>query len=186
MNLNDATDFLGCSKRTVQRYIKSGKLPYKTKNGVIDVKKRDLAPLLLKLINNRDKHRPDASDSTPSMTKAQMIKKATSSPSVSLLDNIGEKVLMETTKLIEENGLLLGIERTTVMRYALAVQLKDKYLNTFLESNESFYMNVVKQFQSEIQHYEKELGLTPASLAKIKPQEKEEKDVDPMELLLNA
>ena len=189
MNMTEAVQFLGCSKRTVQRYIEKGKIPFTEKNGERKFRRKDLAPILLKLIESREKHRPDIGENPVNLTDLKKIKRVISKPSKPLLNDFGTQVLMETTKVIESNNLLKGIEKSTILRYALAVQMKDQYLNSFINGDSAgdpFYINTAKVFQSEIQHYEKELGLTPASLSRIKPHVEEDNDKDDMEDLLNG
>ncbi len=188
MNIDEATTFLGCSKRTVQRYIRDETLPYKMKGKNKVFKKRDLAPILVKLIENRDKHRPDVGEPSGKVLETQKVKALIKqSPTKSLLNEIGTVVLLDTTKLLKDNDLLEGIEKSTILRYAIAVQMKDNFMSKAVNGYEDkFYFDIAKQFQQEIQHYEKELGLTPASLSKMKPREVADNEVDPMEALLNG
>jgi hypothetical protein len=186
VNIKQVVATLDCSKRTVTRYVSNGKLKKvgKGKNARYD--KDDVMELYKEVKFNKAKHRPDSLQPTVNLTKTKEIRKVISKPTKSLLNDHGKTVLLETTKLIADNGLLEGVEKSTILRYSLAVQLKDQYMNTFMQDSDQFFLQCAKQFQSEIQHYEKELGLTPAALAKIKPMEKEDNDVDPMENLLNG
>jgi len=193
MTMDEAVDFLGCSKRTLYRYVKDGRLSYTEKNGGKWFKRKDLAPILTNIIDNKEKHRPDTSDE-PSKSKKkeliadtdllQRILKATKPKPI--LNGTGKEVLMATTKYLKDIGFIDNTTKEPILRYSIAVQMKEVYLELATEFQVKFYFDLVKQFQSEIQHYEKELGLTPAALAKIKPMEKEDVDVDPMEALLNG
>ncbi len=188
MLVDDAAAFLGCSKRTVQRYIENSKLPYTTRGTKKHVKKKDLFKIANELHGNTAKHRPDKGEPKEKpLSKVKEMRTAISSPSTPLLNAMGKKILLNTTKIIQDNNLLTGIDKSTILRYAIAVQMKDHYLSFFKEDGDPFYLNTAKVFQTEIQHYEKELGLTPAALRKLKPvTEEEEIIIDPMEELLNG
>ncbi len=191
MNTDQAALFLGCSSRTVYRYVKDGSLPYKMKGKEKVFKKRDLAPILVKLIENRDKHRPDVGEPTGKVLETQKVKALIKqSPTKSLLNEVGTVVLLDTTKLLKDNDLLEGIEKSTILRYAIAVQMKDNFMSKAVNGYEDkFYFDIAKQFTQEIQYYEKELGLTPKALLTIKRLKGEKADdltIDPMEALLNS
>ncbi len=193
MDMDEAVIFLNCSLRSVQRYIKDGRLPYKLEDGKKTFKKRDLRSIKNKVVGNRVKHRPNLVKPPADLegaTKRVEVKKIKAviadKPTKALLNEIGKVVLLETTKLLKDNSLLDGIERSVILRYAIAVQMKEKFMSKAVHGFEDkFYFDIAKQFQQEIQHYEKELGLTPAALSKMKPKEDNNKEVDPMEDLLN-
>jgi hypothetical protein len=172
------------------RYVKSGKLRKHGKGKKATYVKDDVMSIYKEVKAKRELHRPDASEPKVNLTETQKIKKLISAPVKTLLNDHGKEVLLGTTALIKSNGFLDGIEKSTVLRYAIAVQMKEQYMNSFINGDHAgdpFYLNCAKVFQSEIQHYEKELGLTPAALAKIKPKEKEDETyVDPMDALLDG
>jgi excisionase family DNA binding protein len=182
LSTSEACNHLGCSDKTLRRYVKKGAIKKYGSHKQVYFNEHDVKKLYEQVHKNKAKHRPDSLEPTVKLTKTQEIHKAISKPTKALLNDHGTTVLLETTKLIEENGLLRGVERSTILRYSLAVQLKDQYMNTFMQDSDQFFLQCAKQFQSEIQHYEKELGLTPAALAKIKPMEKEEIDQESMEM----
>ena len=193
MTIEDAGAFLGCSPRTVQRYLNSGKLPYKMKGRRKDIKKRDLFTIAAELHEKQSVHRPDASDRPPVEIKkievpnpaqiTQFLKK----PTAEMLNKDGRDIMQHTAKYLEDKGLIDLADPNTIMRYAFASQMKLKYTELALLGEEvKYWLDIAKQFQAEIQHYEKELGLTPASLGKIKLPEKEETVIDPMEALLSG
>ena len=186
MTAMEAAEFLDTTKQTIHRYARTGKLPYESKKGVRHFKKRDLLRIAEDLHRQIEKHRPDSSPQEKPLTQRQVVKKVIKSPTKSLLNEDGIETYKETIKHLTDNDLLRLSTEKVVLRYALASQLKDTYLGEAKESGEKIYFDLAAQFQREIQHYEKELGLTPASLVKIKPP-KEEKiiDVDPMEELLS-
>ncbi len=191
MNIDEAVVFLGCSKRTVYRYVKDGSLPYRMKGKEKTFKKRDLSPILVKLIENRDKHRPDVGEPTGKVVETQKIKALIKeTPTKTLLNEHGEIVLLETTKLLKDNNLLDGIERSVILRYAIAVQMKEKFMSKAVHGFEDkFYFDIAKQFTQEVQYYEKELGLTPKAfltLKRLKGEKTEDTTLDPMEELLNS
>lgn len=167
-----AAKFLDTTPRTIQRYAKSGKLTYTIVGTQKSFHKKDLLKIGV-IIHGSNKGR--------SITPAPR-----ASPQFSL-NSTGEATLLNATKVLSSNNLLIGIDLGTVLRYATAVQMKEKFLAEAEASDEPKYsLDIVKQFQIEIQHYEKELGLTPASLRKIKPDQEEEIVIDPMEDILNG
>ena len=193
MTIKDAGAFLGCSARTVQRYLNSGKLPYKMKGRRKDIKKRDLFKIANELHDKKAKHRPDSSDQPRVEVKKievpnpAQIAKFLEAPTQDLLNGNGKSVLKHTTQYVEGQGLADFTDPMTLMRYAFAVQMKEKYTEVALQGEEvKYWLDMAKMYQSEIQHYEKELGLTPASLGKIKLREKDEEVIDPMEALLSG
>ena len=187
MTLQESIDFLGCSERTLHRYVRKGELPYTIKDKKKQYKKKDLFKIALKMQENKDKHRPDVHEPKEKpLTKVQEMKKAIKAPTESLLNPVGKEILLDTTKLIRENNLIEGMDKSTVLRYAIAVQMKDHYVNLAHTNMEKYFFDIAKQFQAEIQHYERELGLTPAALRKLKPIQDEVIEVDPMEALLNG
>jgi hypothetical protein len=185
MRKSDVKELLGCSNRTIERYVKSGKLTQMGKGKSVKFDKNEVLKIASKLLENKAKHRPDSvkPDATIILPDPRQARKLIADePTEELLNSVGKEVILETTALLESNDLLEGVDRTTILRYALAVQLKDKYINAGALESDKYFFDIAKQFQAEIQHYEKELGLTPAALAKIKPREKESSsaEVDPM------
>lgn len=193
MKLSEVAQLLGCSERTIRRKVKSGHLvPYNGESrNKARFRKQDALLLASEVQANVLKHRPERIETTPNPTKPtievvtnkDLVTKAIkSNPIKSLLNDTGGDVLLRTTKYLKKNGLLKTTSKDAIMRYALAVQMKEKYQITAEMVEDKYFHDLVKQYQSEISHYEKELGLTPASKAKIKTEEEEEKkEVDPME-----
>ena len=193
MTIDEAGALLGCSSRTVQRYLNSGKLPYKMKGRRKDIKKRDLFQIANDLHEKKAKHRPDTPHLKPDrvvkieVPNPEEIAKFIKKPTADLLSPDGKSTLKHTAKYLEEKGLTEYTDPNVIMRYAFAVQMKAKYTEIAMQGEEvKYWLDMAKIFQAEIQHYEKELGLTPASLGKIKLREKEEEVIDPMEALLNG
>ena len=186
MTTVEAADFLDTTARTINRYATSGKLPYTQKKKKRDFKKRDLIRIAEELHGKIEKHRPDATSNEPPLTDYKLVRKAIATQTKSLLNDDGLILYKETVKHLKDHDLLKHSTEKVVRRYALASQMKDQYLALAEETQEKYHFDLSAQFQREIQHYEKELGLTPAALLKMLPQ-KEEKpiDVDPMEELLN-
>ena len=186
MTADEAADFLDTTKQTIHRYAAKGKLPFKTKNGKRDFKKRDLIRIAEDLHGRIEKHRPDATSDKTLLTDHQLVTRAIAKPTKTLLNEEGVEIYEATVKQLKDYDLLKYSTEKTVLRYAVASQLKDKYLALGVDTMEKYFFDLASQFQREIQHYEKELGLTPASLIKLLPKQEEKPiDVDPMEALLD-
>ena len=194
MTLKDARKFLGCSRQTLHRYISTGRLPYKLEGKKKVFKKDDLLKIATDLAENKEKFRPDTVGKEPKPQETLMSRKEeikhlmqTASPQKEddLLNDFGKQVMMEVTEYLTNTNLLETTNKLTIFRYALACQIQATYIKTALENHLKEFHDLANIYTKQIQHYEKELGLTPAALAKIKPQEKEDKEIDPMEALLN-
>ena len=197
MKFKQVALLMGVSERTVQRKIVSGKLsPYNKKTGKdARYKRSDVIAIAGETIQNKEKHRPDTANEGSLILppievvtdKDLVIKAMKANPLKTLLNKTGKTILMDTTKYLKDTGLLNTTNKQTIMRYAIAVQMQEKYMITAEVSEAKYFHDLVKQYGADIKHYEKELGLTPAALAKIKPQEEEKvKEIDPMEALLSG
>ena len=54
MNTKQAAEFLGCSTRTIRRYISSGKLPVKRHGNDVRIKKKDLVEVGSSILENKE------------------------------------------------------------------------------------------------------------------------------------
>jgi len=194
MTLKDARKFLGCSRQTLHRYIASGRLPYKLEGKKKVFNKDDLLKIATDLATNKEKFRPDAVGKEPKPQETMMTKKeeiqhlmqvATPEDEEELLTQFGKDVMIEVSEYLSEKGLASSTNRLAIFRYALAVQTQMLYMKSALENHLPEFHNMANIYTKQIQHYEKELGLTPAAISKIKPMDAETKDIDPMEALLN-
>ena len=169
MTIPQISALLGISQKTVRRAIKSGLL---THHRIHDRKKMFLKSDVLKaasqLTHRKEQFRPDLANAPAEQNKQ----------TVALLVQDAETIEKETLLYLKQKGLLQYTTAAPVRRYAQACSNKDAALKS-----EQYDLAAV--FQREIMHYEKELGLTPASLLKIKKQPEEVVDLDPMEGLLD-
>lgn len=187
LNKEEALEYLGCSYRTLNRMIEKKKLTPTGKG-----KKQLFSPVQLKqvvgdLLQRQSKHRPAEHPPEPQFSEPtiQQAKKILAKPAKTVLNDFGTDILMETTAILEDYGFLNDTTKAPVLRYAVACQMKEYYLALAHEHDDKDYFSYVKQFQAEIQHYEKELGLTVAAKLKIKPPKVEEKEEDPFEMVMN-
>ena len=183
-----AAEFLACSIRTLRRYdlptIKHGKNKMYAK--------ADLLKIASKVQDKQEKHRPDPNNlDIPRIevvtSKDQVAKAIKADTTQDLLNATGDMIMLRTTAYLKEKGLFETCSHDAIYGYSVACQMKEKYMIVADMMEEKMYHDLAKMYQTEIQYYQKELGLTPASLAKIKPQEKDDKvTIDPMEALLNS
>ena len=192
-NTKQGAEMIGTVSRTIRRYVEQGKLDFKLSGKTKMFRKKDLLKVASELQVNKEKHRPDT-DSNPSnldlptievvTDKDLVVKAMKANPLKTLLNETGKTILMDTTKYLKDTGLLNTTNKQTIMRYAIAVQMQEKYMITAEVIEAKYFHDLVKQYGADIKHYEKELGLTPAALAKIKPQEEEKvKGSEMMEML---
>lgn len=194
MTLKDARIFLDCSRQTLYRYIENGELPYKKQGKKKMFNKADLLKIASKLALNKDKHRPDTVGKEPKPKETLLSKKeeivhlmqAAHTDDEELLNPFGKDIMIEVSEYLKETGLFTTANKLTIFRYAMACQVQAMYMKTAIETHIKDFHDLANIYTKQIQHYEKELGLTPASLAKIKPIGGEDDVVDPMEALLNG
>jgi len=185
MKFKQVALLMGVSERTVQRKIVSGKLsPYNKKTGKdARYKRSDVIAIAGETIQNKEKHRPDTANEGSLILppievvtdKDLVIKAMKANPLKMLLNDTGKSVLILTTKYLKKTGLLSSCSKDSIMRYAISVQMLEKYQITAEIIEAKYFHDLVKQYGADVKHYEKELGLTPASLSKIKPPEDNEK-----------
>ena len=180
---------LDTTVRTIDRYIKKGRIQTSKIHKKEVVLRLDIMDIAKTLTQNKEKHRPDSIQpgTKANLSDTKIVKKIIQNPSKPLLNDVGAKVFAETKDYLEFQNILNLTTQKTVLRYAIASQMKDHYLTLAHETQDKLFFDIARQFQSEIQHYEKELGLTPAALVKIKGkmEDSEEVEVDPMEALIN-
>jgi len=191
MTIKEAMKFLDCGRKTLYRYMDSGELPYEKIGSKRRFNKNDLLKIASKIQENRDLKRPELSGLPPKpketlLTKQEELKALIKSPSEELLNDEGKSILMEATNFLKENNLLDATNKMTLMRYALACQIESIYLATALDNHLKEFHDLANIYSRKIQHYEKELGLTPAALIKMKGKMEEPIEIDPMEELLNG
>jgi len=196
MNIDQVVELTGISARTVRRKVKSGELSsYNNKTGKKALyRKEDIMRIAAQTINNKEKFRPDHEANPNNLdiprikvvtTKEEVDRAIKDDPNQDLLNDTGTSVLNATTKYLEGKGLLDTCSPDAIYGYAIACQMKEKYLIVADMIEEKWAHDLAKMYQAEIQYFQKELGLTPASLAKIKPQEEKPKAfIDPMEDLI--
>ena len=195
-NTKQGADLIGTVSRTIRRYVEQKKLPFKLSGKTKMFKKTDLLKVASELQENKEKHRPDTESNPKNLDlpsieivtdKDLVIKAMKANPLKMLLNDTGKSVLILTTKYLKKTGLLSSCSKDSIMRYAISVQMLEKYQITAEIVEAKYFHDLVKQYGADVKHYEKELGLTPASLSKIKPPEKEDKGtIDPMDALLNG
>ena len=191
---SEASTLIGCSRKTITRYVNKGTLKTKKVGKKLFVNKLDVMDIAKQVHLNRDIHRPDAKNRPKNVKESLLSKKddltqlmeAAHANDEDLLNSFGKDIMMEVTEYLEGTGLLTTANKLTIFRYAMACQVQAMYMKTAIETHLKDFHDLANIYTKQIQHYEKELGLTPAALAKIKPMEKEVDEVDPMEALLNG
>ena len=189
MTVNHIVELTGVSARTIRRKIKNKELsPYNKQTGKkARYRRDDVLRVVAQTIANKEKFRPDCKTTPPNIelptievvtTKEQVDKAIKADTERFLLNATGDFMLKSAKVYLEEKGLLDSCSDDALYGYAMAWQMREKYLIVADMMEEKMWHDLVKQYGADIKHYEKELGLTPASLAKIKPQEKDDKVIE--------
>ena len=192
-NQKQAAEFIGCAERTIRRYAKEGKLPFKLKGKTKMYSKKDLLKVASQLQVNKEKHRPDCNPNPHNLdiprievvtSKGQVTKAIKADASKQLLNATGDMIMLRTTAYLKEKGLFETCSHDAIYGYSVACQMKEKYMIVADMMEEKLYHDLAKMYQAEIQYFQKELGLTPASLAKIKPQEEKKVIENPFKAMM--
>jgi len=183
----EALEYLGCSKRTLDRMVERGQLTPtgKGKNSLYPMKQLKL--VVTDLIKRQEKHRPNDHASTETyapptepekpIEPRDLIFEIRDKPE-ELLNDIGKAELLRVTKTLKEAELLELTDPMLIMKYALCQQMFFKYMSisdseeelkvVSLGTTTSPYFKMMESYQRQAAFYEKELGLTTASRVKMR------------------
>lgn len=182
-----ASELIGCSLRTVQRYVTKGDLEGKRIRGIDMILQSDAVSRAQIYKENLRQQKAE-----PTKKKSPEIVTLPAKRQINnlSLDANGEALLQETISVLESNNLLKMVPKSVVANYVRHRMLLDKHIKETADAFDDPFLlklhtDIASKLQKTVQHYETQLGLTPAALMKIKPPE-EEISVDPLEELLNG
>ena len=188
----EALIVLNCSKMTLSRYVKDGKLERVKKGRKTYYDEHQVATLVKQIEDNKNKYRPDV----PKREKKQIelpneVKELCKNiSSTENLSKVGFEYLAETTEYLKKSNLYQDADKEILVQYALSVQNFYKYLY-LSNQNECIFksdtgMITLHPFFKVMQHHEKQmlnymdrLGLHPLSRQKLNVEE--EKELSEME-----
>jgi len=190
-----ALKVLNCSKMTLSRYVKDGRLQRIKKGRRTYYDEYEVAALFKEIDDKKKKYRPDV----PKREKQQIelpdeVKELCKNiSSTENLNKVGFEYLAETTEYLKKSNLYQDADKEILVQYALSVQNFYKYLY-LSNQNECIFKSdtgaiTLHPFFKVMQHHEKQmlnymdrLGLNP--LARQKLNIEAEKELTEMEKFL--
>lgn len=192
-NHENTLKILNCSKATLSRYAKSGRLNKTKKGRNTFYNEHEVAVLVLEIENNKRRVGIEIKPKEEIEPPKEIIFIATKSEMI--LDAYGLEVLADVTNELTQLGIISTIDRRSLEKYAIASQQVNKYIlladgvdSVIVAENGSMsihpYHRIMCDYQKIVSNYEKEFGLTPLSRQKFSIKEKEE--IDEMEAILKS
>ncbi len=190
-NHENTLKILNCSKATLSRYAKSGRLNITKKGRNTFYNEHEVAVLVLEIENNKRRVGIEIKPKEEIEPPKEIIFIATKSEMI--LDAYGLEVLADVTNELTQLGIISTIDRRSLEKYAIASQQVNKYIlladgvdSIMMAENGSIsvhpYHKVMCDYQKIVSNYEKEFGLTPLSRQKLITIE--EKEYNPFEEFL--
>lgn len=182
---DEALEILQCSKVTLGRYVKKGKLTRHKQGRRSYYDEREVARLLLEIENNSKKYRPDIKKQEPKQIPIKEEPKRVVADNRSILDDVGMSILMTATKQLKEKNIIQKTDLRALEQYAHSLQMFYRYseladrVDCVVTSDNGVstvhpYHKVAMDYSKKAQSYEKELGLTPLSRQRLKIEDKKE------------
>jgi len=191
----EALIVLNCSKMTLSRYVKDGKLERIKKGRRTYYDEYEVAALVKEIEDNKNKYRPDVPKREKKRIElpdeAKEICKNVSS--ADNLTKVGYEYLSEVTEHLKKLNLFKDADKAVLVQYALSVQNFYKYLHLSNQENCIFtsdtgaitlhpYFKAMQHHEKMMLNYMDRLGLHPLSRQKMEFEEKRE--LSEMEKLL--
>jgi len=171
---------LNCSKMTLSRYVKDGKLERIKKGRRTYYDEHEVAALVKEIEDNKNKYRPDVPKKEkerielPDEVK-ELCEDITSSDN---LTKVGYECLAKATKYLKASGLYEDVDKEILIHYALSVQNFYKYLY-LAKRTDSIYENdtgmvtvhpfhrVMMDHQKQMVNSSNMLGFNPLARTKL-------------------
>jgi len=185
----EALIVLNCSKMTLSRYVKDGKLTRVKKGRRTYYDEHEIAVLVKEIEDNKSKYRPDIPKKEKK--RIELPKEAKEiCKNISSADNltkVGYEYLTEATKQLKELNLYKNADKEIIVQYALSVQNYYKYLHLATQENCIFksdtgaitlhpYFKVMQHHEKMMLYYMDRLGFNPLARRKFDIKEKEVDD----------
>ena len=184
----ETLEILNCSKMSLSRYVREGKIEKIKKGRKAFYNKYDVAALLHEVTKNKEKYKPNA----PKREKKKIElpeedKKAFQVyASADNLTKVGYQYLAEATEDLKKLGLYEDVDREILLQYALSAQNFYKYLFLSNENDGIFqtesgtvtlhpYVKIMQHHQKMLLSFSDRLGLNPLARQKFELKEPEKK-----------
>ncbi|MEN4045813.1 P27 family phage terminase small subunit [Sulfurimonas sp. NW15] len=194
----EALIILNCSKMTLSRYVKEGKLE-RVKNGRRTYyDEHEVAVLVKEIENKRSKYRTDLPKREKKRIElpAEVKEVCRNIASADNLTKVGYEYLAETTSYLQKLNLYEECDKEIIVLYALSVQMYHKYLHLATEAQCTFvsdtgaitlhpYFKVLQHHEKMMLAYGDRLGLNPLARQKLelKKDNRTEKEKQEQELM---
>ena len=183
----EALTVLNCSKMTLSRYVKDGKLERIKKGRRTFYDEHQVAALVKEIEDNKSKYRPDVPKrekqriEIPQEVK-QICKDVSSADN---LTKVGYEYLSEVTEYLKNTKQFNDVDKEILVQYALSVQNYYKYLYLATQENCIFksdtgaitlhpYFKVMQHHEKQMLAYMDRLGLHPLARQKVEIEPKRE------------
>ena len=192
-NQKETLKILGCSKMTLSRYVKDGKLERIKQGRETFYDEVEVGRLIAEIENNKEKIGMEVKPREKILLPPKAQDEIETLSANSSLNEIGMDVLATSTRQLIDLGLYEDCDKQILLCYALATQAYNHYFVKSMEvdsvtitdngsANVHAYHRVMMDHQKMMVGYSNSLGLNP--LARQKFDIKEEVVVDEMEALI--
>ncbi len=191
----EALIVLNCSKMTLSRYVKDGKLERVKKGTRTYYDEHEVSALVKEIEDNKSKYRPDVPKKEKKRIELpdELIKVYENIKSDDCLTKVGYQFLAEATENLKKLKLYDDVDIEILVLYALSAQNFYKYLYLSNQNDSVFtsdtgvvtvhpYHRIMMDYQKIMMNYSDRLGFNP--LARTKLNIKEEKEDSEMDRLL--
>ena len=186
----EALSLLNCSKMTLSRYVKDGKIERFKQGRRTYYDKRKIALLAKEINDNKRKYRTDI----PEIEKKRIelppkVKKEIQELSAdSVLNKVGIQTLHEATRNLNDMGLYEECDKQILLQYALSIQAYNHYFAKSMEvdgitiadtgmATVHPYHRIMMDYQNLSLKYSDRLGLNPLARLKFDINKKKEPSI---------
>jgi len=183
----EALIILNCSKMTLSRYVKDGKLTREKKGRRTYYDEHEVAALVKEIEDNKNKYRPDVPKREKKRIELPDEVKELCENIISddNLTKVGYEHLAEATENLKRLKLYDDADKEILILYALSIQNFYKYLYLSNEHDGIFindsgsvsvhpYHKIMMDHQKMMMHYSDRLGFNPLARTKFAIEDEEE------------
>ena len=169
MTMKNALSHIGCSRQTMTKWIKMGKLtPTKDNLGHLVFDVREIRKMAGQYDDNMDMRKIKGLHAAPLPKQVSTYLKEKQDEDI--LNHFGKQELMRITEQLNDLGFLPLADKGVILRYSIAIQMQNRYLHEMKEDEGNpIYIKMYEMFTKQVTGYEKSLGLTPESASKLNP-----------------
>ena len=184
----ETLEILNCSKMSLSRYVREGKIEKVKKGRKTFYNKYDVAALVHEVDKNKAKYKPNAPKrEKKTIELPEEDKKAFEVyASADNLNKVGFQYLAEATEDLKRLGLYKDVDREILLQYALSAQNFYKYLYLSNENEGIFkaesgaitlhpHIKIMQHHQKMLLSFSDRLGLSPAAREKLEIKTEEKK-----------